>query len=74
MDIKNDNSGYDLAGLLKTFKEKAAISDEDRTLHNLQQRLAATATMQNLDQMIAVIKRTAVNILETKSICKGVIL
>ena len=61
IDIKNDNSGYDLAGLIKTFKEKAAITDEDRTLHNLKQKLAASANMQNLDQMIAGIKRTAAN-------------
>ena len=61
IDIKNDNSGYDLAGLIKTFKEKAAITDEDRTLHNLKQKLAASANMQNLDQMIAGIKKTAAN-------------
>jgi Xaa-Pro aminopeptidase len=60
-DIKNDNSGYDLAGLLKTFRDKTAISDEDRTLHNLQQRLASIANMQNLEQMIVSIKRTAAN-------------
>ena len=60
-DIGNNNSGFDLYGLLKTFKEKipAPPSEEEREVHNQLQVIANYATPGNLANIIAYEKSKA---------------
>ena len=59
VDIKSNGTGYDLSGLLKTFKVNANIIDENETLHNLLIMVSDYANMQNLDYFIEYIKPIA---------------
>ena len=60
-DVKNDDSGFDLFGLLKTFKEKipAPPSKAEREAHSELQLIATYASASNLTNIIAYEKNKA---------------
>jgi len=52
VDVPNDGTGYDLAGLFKTFTDKAGVKPRNETLSSLKKTIKMGVTPQNISRFI----------------------
>ena len=58
-DVKSDASGYDLFGLLQSFKDKVNLDQGDPDLHRLISAIARNLSLQNLPRIVAYCRQMA---------------